>query len=105
VTGDLQHATVFYTVLGDDDAREATAAALASARGILRSRVGKAIGLRLTPTLDFMLDELPEGASHLESAIRQAQARDAALAALAATAEYAGDADPYRHPRDEDDDA
>jgi ribosome-binding factor A len=104
VTGDLQSATIFYTVFGDDDARADTAAALASARGLIRSRVGQATGLRLTPTVAFVLDELPEGASHLEAAVREARARDAELAASAAEAEYAGDPDPYRHPPDEDDD-
>jgi ribosome-binding factor A len=101
VTGDLQHATVFYTVLGDAEAREETAAALASARGVLRSAVGRATGLRLTPTLAFQLDELPEDANHLAEVLREARERDAALAALAAGAEYAGDPDPYRKPADE----
>jgi ribosome-binding factor A len=104
VTGDLQHAIVFYTVLGDAAAREGTAAALASAQGLLRSAVGKATGLRLTPTLSFQPDALPEGATHLEEVLREAQERDAALAKLAAVAEYAGDPDPYRRPPESEDD-
>jgi len=96
VTGDLQHATVFYTVLGDARDREATAQAFASARGILRSEVGRQTGVRLTPSLDFQLDELPEGASHIEDVLRAARARDAELAKRAETAHYAGDPDPYR---------
>ncbi|MCL2788595.1 MAG: 30S ribosome-binding factor RbfA [Micrococcales bacterium] len=98
VSGDLQHATVFYTVLGDAHQRELTAQALASARGVLRSEVGRQTGVRLTPTLAFQLDELPEGASHIEDVLREARARDARLAEQAATAHYAGDPDPYRHP-------
>ena len=58
VTGDLQHASIFYTVLGDDEQREKAARAFASAQGLFRSRVGKALGLRLTPTLEFILDAL-----------------------------------------------
>ena len=50
VTGDLQHASVFYTVLGDDEQREKAARAFASAQGLFRSRVGKVLGLRLTPS-------------------------------------------------------
>ncbi|MDR0592864.1 MAG: 30S ribosome-binding factor RbfA [Bifidobacteriaceae bacterium] len=100
VTGDLHHATVFYTVLGDAAARAETAQALASARGLIRSEVGKSLGLRLTPSLEFQLDELPEGADRIESALREAAARDAAVAALAATASYAGEPDPYKHPDD-----
>ncbi|MDR2454814.1 MAG: 30S ribosome-binding factor RbfA [Bifidobacteriaceae bacterium] len=103
VTGDLHHATIFYTVLGDDHARQETAAALASARGLIRSEVGKALGLRLTPSIEFALDQVPEGADRIEDALREAAERDAALAALAAGAAYAGDADPYKHRDDEPD--
>jgi ribosome-binding factor A len=106
VTGDLHHATVFYTVLGDDQAREATAAALASAKGLIRSEVGKALGLRLTPSLEFQLDQLPEGAHRIEDALREAAARDAALEQLAARSAPVGDPDPYkRHDEDPGPDA
>ena len=46
VTGDLQQATVFYTVYGSDEEREETAKALRSAKGLIRSEVGKALGIR-----------------------------------------------------------
>ena len=59
VTGDLQQATVFYTVYGSDEEREETAKALRSAKGLIRSEVGKALGIRLTPSLSFQLDALP----------------------------------------------
>lgn len=101
VTGDLQHASVFYTVLGDEEARAGTAAALESAKGLIRSEVGKQIGIRLTPTLEFIADAVPETAEHLERALRRAAERDAELAALAASAQYAGDSDPYRRPDDD----
>ena len=104
VTGDLQHATVFYTVFGDDEARAGTAAALESAKGVLRSEVGKQTGVRLTPTLEFILDAVPDTAAHLESALHEAARRDAEVQALAASAQYAGDADPYRRPADDDSD-
>ena len=60
VTGDLQHASIFYTVLGDDEQRESTAAALESAKGVIRSAVGKDLGVRVTPSIEFFLDGLPE---------------------------------------------
>jgi len=103
VTGDLQHATVFYTVYGDDDERAATAAALESAKGVLRSEVGKRIGIRLTPTLEFIADALPESALQMEELLRAAHERDAAVAALADGAAYAGDPDPYRKPAADED--
>ena len=102
VTGDLQHASIFYTVLGDDEHREKAARAFASAQGLFRSRVGKALGLRLTPTLEFILDALPESAAALEDALAKAKAKDEAIAAASAGATYAGDADPYRRDDEED---
>jgi len=104
VTGDLQHADVFYTVLGDDEARAGSAAALASATGLIRSEVGKATGLRLTPTLAFHLDAVPETAAHLEAALAEAARRDREVADLARGASYAGEADPYRRPADDAED-
>jgi len=103
VTGDLQHATVFYTVYGSDQEREDSAAALKAATGMLRSEVGRRLGVRLTPTLEFIHDALPENAGHIEDLLREARERDAAVAGLASTAQYAGDADPYVKPREEDD--
>jgi ribosome-binding factor A len=105
VTGDLQHATVFYTVFGDAEERAASAAALESAKGVIRSEVGRRTGIRLTPTLEFVADAIPENAAHLDELLRTAAQRDADVAALAATASYAGDADPYKHPDDLDQDA
>jgi ribosome-binding factor A len=102
VTGDLQHASVFYTVLGDDEARASSAAALESAKGLIRSEVGRQTGVRLTPTLEFIADAIPENAAHIEEALREAAERDARVAELAASAQFAGDADPYRKPADDD---
>ena len=102
VTGDLQHASVFYTVYGTDEEREASAQALKSATGMLRSEVGKQLGTRLTPALEFIHDELPESAQHLSDLLAEAKRRDEEAAALAANARYAGDADPYVKPREDD---
>jgi ribosome-binding factor A len=101
VTGDLQNASVFYTVFGGEAERAETAAALESAKGKIRSAVGKGIGIRLTPTLEFIPDALPDGAAHMEDLLLVAKKRDAEVAAASAGATYAGDADPYRKPVDE----
>jgi len=102
VTGDLQQASVFYTVLGGEEERAATAAALASAQGRLRSMVGSQLAIRLTPTLDFYLDAVPETAASLDKALREAALRDAELAKLREGAQYAGDADPYKQTPEDD---
>ena len=104
VTNDLQHATIYYTVFGDEAQQADTKAALESARGVLRAEVGKNITVRLTPTLEFVPDEIPVNASHLEELIRAAKKRDAELEALKQGATYAGDADPYRKDEDFDED-
>ena len=104
VTGDLQHASVFYTVLGSAEERADSAKALKAATGMLRSEVGKHLNVRLTPSLEFIPDAIPENAGHIADLLREAQERDAAVAGLAASATYAGDADPYLKPRELDED-
>ena len=103
VTGDLQHASVFYTVLGSEQERLDSAAALTAATGMLRSEVGRKLGVRLTPTLEFIPDGVPENAGHIEDLLREARERDSAVAGLAASAQYAGDADPYVSREDDED--
>jgi ribosome-binding factor A len=104
ITADLREATVFYTVFGDAAAQAGTAAGLDSGRGLLRSIVGKALGLRHSPTLAFVLDEIPEHAKHIDELIAAARESDARVQQLAAGASYAGDAQPYRVAGDEDED-
>jgi ribosome-binding factor A len=104
VTGDTQQATIFYTVLGEDADHASTAAALESAKGVLRSEVGKQLGMRHVPTLTFMPDEIPEAARHLDEVLAAAKASDAAVEAARAGAAYAGEADPYKKPRELDED-
>lgn len=103
VTADLREATVFYTVLGDDEARQSTAAALESAKGVLRSEVGRQTGIKHTPSLAFVLDALPDNARHIDDLLRVAAESDAQVHARATGAAYAGDPDPYRHVPDDED--
>jgi ribosome-binding factor A len=105
ITGDLHDATVFYTVFGDEEDRVASAAALESAKGVLRSEVGRQTGVRFTPSLTFILDALPDNARQLDDLLAMAAAEDAKLAAVRLGAMPAGEADPYRKPRVIDDDA
>jgi ribosome-binding factor A len=104
LTGDLQHASVFYTVYGTDEERADSAAALKAATGMFRTEVGKNITARLTPSLEFIADAVPENAAHIEAKLAEARAIDERTRALAAGAQYAGDEDPYVKPRDADED-
>lgn len=105
ITGDLREATVFYTVFGDETERSESAAALESAKGVLRSEVGRQTGVKFTPTLAFVADAIPQGAKQIDELLARAAEADAKVHEVAKDAKYAGDADPYRAPRvDEDED-
>jgi ribosome-binding factor A len=103
ITADLREATVFYTVLGDAAAEAGTAAALESAKGLLRSTVGKALGLRHSPTLTFVLDNVQDQAKHIDELLAAARDADAEVQRIAAGAKYAGDPQPYRVDKDDED--
>ncbi len=112
LTGDTQQATIFYTVLAggtgqpdeqqsDEAALAATAAALESAKGLLRSEVAKQLGMRHSPSLEFVADALPASARHLDEVLAKARALDEEVAARRG-ATYAGDEDPYKKPREDE---
>jgi ribosome-binding factor A len=96
ITNDLHDATVFYTVLGDDAEQVATARALDSAKGMLRTEVGRQTGVRFTPTLAFQYDGVQENARHIEDLLRRAKEADEQVHRRAVSAEYAGGPDAYR---------
>ncbi len=102
LTGDSREATVFYTVLGSASDQAGTAVALASATGLIRSQVGKQLGMKFTPTLEFVLDAVPESARHIDDLLVQAHEVDTRVAQQAAGARYAGDPDPYKHENDDE---
>jgi ribosome-binding factor A len=103
LTGDLREATVFYTVYGSPEEQADTAAALRSATGVIRSEVGRLIGLRHTPSIEFVADALPESARRIDDLVAAARQADAELARSREGAEWAGDPDPYRKPAEDDD--
>ncbi|OZG68006.1 30S ribosome-binding factor RbfA [Bifidobacterium eulemuris] len=108
VTNDLQIAKVYWTQLGhagkEEGERKRAQQALNQASGRLRSLVGVKAGLRLTPQLQFVYDEVPGEAHEIEDILAIARKRDEELAKARATAQYAGDADPYKHADEDADD-
>jgi ribosome-binding factor A len=98
LTSDLREATVFYTVYGSPEERAESAAALRSATGIIRSEIGRLIGLRHTPSLEFVPDVLPDNARRIDDLVAAARQADAELARAREGAQWAGDPDPYRAP-------
>ena len=107
VTGDLHDATVYYTVLGErldvEPDYAGAAAALEKAKGVLRSMVGAQTGVRFTPTLTFMTDTVPDEARKMDELLAKAQAADAEVARRAVGASPAGEADPYKAPKEDED--
>lgn len=105
ITGDLRDATVYYTVLGETlntpPDLGAAAAALDSAKGVLRTKVGEGTGVRFTPTLSFVADPIPEDSRHIDDLLAKAKEADAEVARLANGAQPAGDPDPYKPPRED----
>ncbi|MFC2746247.1 MAG: 30S ribosome-binding factor RbfA [Parascardovia denticolens] len=108
VTNDMQLARIYWTQLGEEGREEGerkrAAQALNQARGHLRSLVGRSTGLRLTPQLEFIFDQVPFRATTVEDIMAAAHKRDQELAKLREQAHYAGDANPYRHDEDKDED-
>jgi ribosome-binding factor A len=104
ITGDLRDATVYYTVLGDPTEQAATAAALESAKGMLRTRVGHALGLRHSPSLTFVHDDVQDHAKEIDDLLAAARHRDQEVQRLAAGKQYAGDPDPYKTDDEDEED-
>ncbi|RDI47413.1 30S ribosome-binding factor RbfA [Falsibacillus pallidus] len=73
VSGDLQQAKVFITVLGDEEQKENTLKGLAKAKGFIRSEIGQRIRLRKTPELIFEFDESIDYGNRIENLLRGIQ--------------------------------
>ncbi|MCM3739005.1 30S ribosome-binding factor RbfA [Oceanobacillus luteolus] len=70
VTGDLQQATIYISVLGTDKEKQETLLGLTKAKGFIRSEIGKRIRLRKTPELLFEFDEAYEYGNRIETILR-----------------------------------
>ncbi|MCQ6274138.1 30S ribosome-binding factor RbfA [Bacillus sp. V3B] len=71
VTGDLQQATVYISVLGDEKQRENTLIGLAKAKGFIRSEIGQRIRLRKTPEILFEFDESIDYGNRIDTLLHQ----------------------------------
>jgi ribosome-binding factor A len=105
VTPDLQNASIYYTVYGTPEEKKRSSEIVERNRGLIRREVGRGLSIRLTPTIEFIVDEVPEIAAHLNDLLAEAKARDAEVQAIAKDAKFAGDENPYKEPHtDEDED-
>lgn len=71
VSGDLQIAKVFISVLGDEEQRQNTLKGLAKAKGFIRSEIGQRIRLRKTPEIQFEFDESISYGNRIETLIHE----------------------------------
>lgn len=76
VTGDLQQATVYISVLGDDEQKQNTLVGLAKAKGFIRSEIGHRIRLRKTPEIQFEFDESIEYGNRIETLLHELNLND-----------------------------
>ncbi len=104
LTSDLREATVYYTVFGSPEEQAETAAALHSATGVIRSEVGRLLGLRHAPSIEFVADALPDRARRIDDLVAAARQADEELARTREGATWAGDPDPYKKPAEDEDD-
>jgi ribosome-binding factor A len=104
LTADWREAKVFYTVFGTPEELQETAIALRSATGVIRSEVGRIIGLRHAPSIEFIADALPDSARRIDDLVAAARQADEELAQVREGAQWAGDPDPYKKPAEDEDD-
>jgi ribosome-binding factor A len=104
VTPDLQNASIYFTVYGTPEEKQQSAEIIEKNRGLIRREVGRGLSIRLTPTIEFIPDEVPEIAAHLNDLLAEAKARDAEVQAIAKDAKFAGEENPYKEPHVDDED-
>jgi ribosome-binding factor A len=99
VSPDLSQAKLYFTVFGSAEDLEVSKDILESHKGKLRSEIGRHLGIRITPSIEFINDEVPVAAGAMADLLAEAKRRDAELEKIAKNAEPAGDADPYIKPK------
>ena len=75
---DLRHARVYVSILGEEEQKEESLAALDRARGFLKAQIGKRLRLRHVPELRFTVDETLDHAERIESLLEGTTDRDGA---------------------------
>ena len=71
VSPDLRNATVFYSVLGNEEDKKNTAISLEKARGFINSDIGKSLHIKFTPRITFKYDATPANASRVYDILNQ----------------------------------
>jgi ribosome-binding factor A len=102
VSPDLSQAKLYFTVFGSAEDLEISKEILESHKGKLRSEIGRHLGIRITPSIEFINDEVPVAAGAMADLLAEAKRRDAELEKIAKNAAPAGDADPYVKPKTQD---
>jgi ribosome-binding factor A len=71
ISPDLRHARVFFSVLGDEAAQQASMKALKSAAGFIRRELGRRVRMRVTPEVEFRVDESIERGARIFEILQQ----------------------------------
>lgn len=76
VSKDLRHAKIFFSTLGNAKERAGIAEGLMSARGYIRTELGRRLRLKYVPEIEFVFDESVEAGARISKLIRQIHERD-----------------------------
>ena len=76
ITGDLREATVYVSLFGSDAEKADTLKALKSANGYIRSEVGKRLGIRYSPTIEFKEDTSLDYGMKIDKILRDIEKKD-----------------------------
>ena len=76
ITGDLREATVYVSLFGSDAEKADTLKALKSANGYIRSEVGKSLGIRSPPTIEFKEDTSLDYGMKIDKILRDIEKKD-----------------------------
>lgn len=71
LTADLRHARVYVSIMGTDEEVQRTLAGLESAKGHLRTRLGKHLRLKYLPEIEFNYDQVTQEALRLEKVMKR----------------------------------
>ena len=76
VTNDLRYAKIFVSILGSDEDEAKSLSALSSAKGLVRSEIGKRIRLRFTPEITFVIDKSLDKGARINELLSQVKTEE-----------------------------
>ncbi len=76
ITGDLREATVYVSLFGKPEEKQNTMKALKNATGYIRTEVGRRLGIRYSPTIEFKEDTSLDYGMKIDKILRDIEKKD-----------------------------